>query len=73
LGSGVEILIHEATGAGLGHSSAGQAAQIARQAGAHKLVLIHYNSQKSAEMLQSAKEIFTGPVVLAEDFMRLEL
>ncbi len=73
LGAGVDILIHEATGAGLGHSSPAQAAQIGRDAGAHSLVLIHYSSKKAAEILDSAKGIFNGPVILAEDFMRLEV
>jgi ribonuclease Z len=73
LGDAVDILIHEATGAGLGHSSPAQAAQVGRDAKAHSLVLIHYASQKSSEILESAKGIFNGPILLAEDMMQLEL
>jgi ribonuclease BN (tRNA processing enzyme) len=36
------LLIHEATGAQKGHSSPGQAARVAREAGVAQLVLIHY-------------------------------
>jgi ribonuclease Z len=71
LASKTNVLIHEATGASLGHSSALQAAQIARQAEAEELILIHYSSQKAAETLASALEIFSGPVKLAVDFMKL--
>ena len=42
LGEDVDILIHEATGAANGHSSASQAGQIAAQAQAKRLALIHY-------------------------------
>ena len=72
LASNTDILIHEATGAGLGHSSPAQAAQIAREADAHSLVLIHFSAQKAVETLELAKGIFKGPIILAEDFMRLE-
>ena len=72
LANGADILIHEATGAGLGHSSPAQAAQIAHEAGARKLVLIHYSAQKAAETLESAKGVFTGPIVLAEDRMHID-
>jgi ribonuclease Z len=42
LASGADLLIHEATGAQMGHSSPGQAARVAREAGVAQLVLIHY-------------------------------
>jgi ribonuclease Z len=42
LASGADLLIHEATGAQRGHSSPGQAAWVAREAGVAQLVLIHY-------------------------------
>ncbi len=66
------ILIHEATGASVGHSSPAQAAEIARKAEAEKLMLIHYSKEKAAASLESAKEVFHGPVQLAEDLLRLE-
>ena len=71
LATKVNVLIHEATGAGLGHSSALQAAQIARQAEAEQLILIHYSIQSAAVTLASAREIFPGSLRLAEDFMKL--
>lgn len=42
LASGADVLFHEATGAQRGHSSPGQAARVALQAGVAQLVLIHY-------------------------------
>ncbi len=66
------VLIHEATGAGVGHSTPAQAAEIARKAEAEKLMLIHYSKEKAAASLESAKDVFHGPVQLAEDLMRLE-
>ncbi len=42
LAENADILLHEASGESLGHTSAFQAGQIAAQANAHQLVLIHY-------------------------------
>ena len=42
LAQDVDLLIHEATGEHFGHSSAAQAGEIARQAKAKSLYLIHY-------------------------------
>jgi ribonuclease Z len=72
LAAKADILIHEATGASLGHSSPSQAATIARQAEARQLILIHYSVQKAAETLQSAERVFDGPIKLAEDFMKFD-
>jgi ribonuclease Z len=66
------ILFHEATGEHPGHSSASQAGQIAAQAGVKSLYLIHYDPQAKDLVLQAQKE-FPGQVLLAEDFMRLEI
>jgi len=41
LARGAHVLVHEATGAGKGHSSAAQAAGIAAKAGVDRLVLVH--------------------------------
>jgi ribonuclease Z len=65
-----DVLIHEATGEYFGHSTATDAARDAVEAGAKKLVLIHYapirgNPQAT---LEEAKAVFQGPVELAEDF-----
>ncbi len=74
LARGANALIHEATGAGVGHSSATQAAMVARQSGVGNLFLIHYSAEPEGlpVMLQEAREIFPGKVVLAVDGMILD-
>jgi ribonuclease Z len=75
LAAGADVLIHEASGALPGHSSAAQAAETARQARVGELLLIHYPAgpQARGDLVAEAKKIFPGPVRLAEDFMRLEV
>jgi ribonuclease Z len=68
LARGTDLLIHEATGAGVGHSSAGQAAAAARDARAGRLLLIHtdpYADRKA--LLAEARRVFRGPVDIASD------
>lgn len=74
LAAGVDLLIHEATGAEFGHSSAEQAGSIARQAEAGKLALIHYStlSEPGNHLVEQAEASFGGPVVLAKDLMEFE-
>ncbi|MCZ2126352.1 MAG: MBL fold metallo-hydrolase [Anaerolineales bacterium] len=74
LGAGADVLIHEATGEMPGHSSAAQAGEIATQAEAGKLYLIHYHSGKFQEgdLVAEASQTFQGEVELATDFMQLE-
>ncbi len=67
-----DVLIHEATGASVGHSSSQQAAQIARQAGVKELILIHYAQAKGAEILSPVKDFFPGPARLSTDLLRFE-
>ena len=71
--NGADVVIHEATGAITGHSSAGQAGQVATTAGAKELVLIHYRTGKFAEgdLCAEAAEYFDGSITLAEDLMTL--
>lgn len=66
-----DLLIHEATGAHPGHSSAAQAGEIAARAEAGHLYLIHYNPQDETLVAQ-AQTTFSGPVTRAEDFMTLD-
>lgn len=75
LASGADILIHESNGGGMGHSSAKQAGEIAVQAGAKSLYLIHYPTWDSDPhyLIDEAKGSFGGPVFLAEDLMEIEL
>lgn len=71
LAQGADVLLHEASGASEGHSSAGQAGEMARQAQAKALYLIHYptGDTDTSTLVDEAKEHFDGPVELAEDFM----
>jgi ribonuclease Z len=74
LAEGADVLIHEAAGATRGHSSASQAGDIARQAEAGILYLIHYPTGKYArgDPPAEAGERYQGQVRLAEDFMTLD-
>jgi len=73
LAAGADLLIHEATGAEHGHSSAAQAGVIARQAEAGKLVLIHFDLDSNGDtLLDQARSTFPGPVELAYDLMEFE-
>lgn len=70
----VDVLAHEATGAGHGHSSAAQAGEIARQAAAKSLYLVHYPTGKfnDSTLADQARAAFRGPVALARDFLVLK-
>jgi ribonuclease Z len=65
-----DILIHEATGEYYGHSTGTDAALDAVDAGAKKLVLVHYSPLRGnpKTTLMEAQAIFSGPVELGEDF-----
>jgi len=73
LAQDADILIHEATGEGQGHSSPEQAGQIAQQAGVRKLYLIHYPVDAEVnDWVNRAKTCFSGGVVAARDLMTIE-
>jgi ribonuclease Z len=74
LAEGADVLIHEATGAERGHSSAEQAGQIAAQAEVGNLLLIHYPTGEFANenILNEARQQYQGEVALATDFMTLD-
>jgi ribonuclease Z len=74
LAQDADVLIHEAAGASTGHSSASQAAGIAREANAQNLYLIHYPTWKtdSTPLVAEAGEVFKGPIQLASDYQTLE-
>jgi ribonuclease Z len=74
LASNANTLVHEASGAGVGHSSAEQAGQIAMKAGVSHLYLIHYptGSNQVPNLVKNALAHFNGKVDLAEDFTTLE-
>ena len=74
LAQGADILLHEATGAFPGHSTAEGAAELARAAGARRLVLIHLaplSNDLDAQRL-AAEKIFGGPVLIGRDLDRYE-
>lgn len=51
-----------------GHSSAGDAAAMARAAGVRRLVLTHYSDEATSRDLdESARELFDGEIVVADD------
>jgi len=80
---GADILIHDAAfGEELkdwaiesGHSTAREAAEVAKQAGVKKLILTHISTRYSKDvspLLEEAKEVFENTTV-AEDFLNLEV
>jgi ribonuclease Z len=73
LSQNADVLIHEATGASFGHSSANQAGEIATKAGVKNLYLIHYTTavQTNVDLIAEAGETFNGKIKLARDFMVL--
>lgn len=73
LAQGVDILFHEASGPFKGHTPAAQAGEVAREAGAKALYLIHYPTGKfaSGDPAAEARQAFSGPVILARDMMRV--
>jgi len=75
LASGADVLIHEATGLSPGHTSAAQAGEIATRSEVGQLLLIHYQVHPDVDpnLVAEAAKRFQGPVVLAEDFMRISL
>jgi ribonuclease Z len=58
LAKGADLLVHEATGTGDGHSTAEDAARAARDAGAERLVLVHLPDGDKSEDLRAAEAIF---------------
>lgn len=75
LAGGADILIHEAGGASFGHSSAEQAGEIATKAEVGALYLIHYPTGRFAkgDISAEARKTFRGEVVVAKDFMVIEI
>jgi ribonuclease Z len=74
LADGADILIHEATGEGDGHSFPEEAGRIAQSAGARELYLVHYPPNSDSNLIiQQAKSTFDGKVVAAKDLMRVTL
>jgi ribonuclease Z len=70
-----DMLFHEATGEGVGHTSAAQAAVIATKAQARHLYLIHYSASKHSpeSLVEEAKQYFAGSIHATQDFMTFQL
>lgn len=75
LAGGADVLIHEASGGGVGHSTAEQAGSAAREAEVGRLLLIHYPTSGAdlAQLVAQARRVFSGEVALAEDLMEIEI
>lgn len=74
LADGVDVLIHEAAGGTVGHSSAEQAGDVASRSRAGRLLLIHYPPDSDPdELLEDARSSYSGDVALAQDLMRIPL
>jgi ribonuclease Z len=75
LAAGADVLIHEATGGAIGHTSASQAGGIAREAGVKRLLLIHYPTGdfNYQSLVGQAQATFEGEVELAVDMMEIPL
>ena len=72
---GVDVLLHEATGNEIGHSSAGQAGKAAQSAGVRHLMLVHYSTEKNTKMglIAEAAQFFTGKITCADDMQVIEI
>jgi ribonuclease BN (tRNA processing enzyme) len=79
---GADVLIHESGGLDaqaaevhrLGHSTAGDAARVAAEAGVGRLILTHVPADRLAEpMLAEACAEFDGPVEMASDLKLIEV
>ncbi|MBD5282930.1 MAG: ribonuclease Z [Bacteroides sp.] len=82
---GVDTIFHDCTygdesahlAAPRGHSTARQAAEIARRAGAKRLILGHFSKRYGAEeeldLARQAAEEFSGEIILANEGQKLDL
>jgi len=72
LARGANLLLHEAAGETMGHSSAAQAGAAARDAGVARLVLVHYDARETPPDLleQEARGVYNGFVRAGRDFDR---
>ncbi len=73
LARGADLLVHEATGGGPGHSTAADAAAVANAAGVPRLVLIHIAPHANADdkLQQEIDDLFPGAII-GQDGARFE-
>lgn len=74
LSQNADVLIHEAAGASIGHSSAEQAGVLAAECNVKELYLIHYpvGDFDYQTLVQEARKAFDGRISMAEDFDELD-
>ncbi len=75
LSRNADILIHEAAGPpSIGHSTARDAAELAAEVGAQSLYLIHYQvwNTDPTPLVEEARAVYDGPVILCEDYDEYE-
>lgn len=80
---GVNTIFHDATygddgvafAASYGHSTARQAADTARRAGAERLIIGHFSKRYKSEtpLVDQAKEVFAGEVIAANEGLTIDL
>ena len=75
LANGAQILIHEAAGASMGHSSAGQAGSAAARAEVDELYLVHYPVEGYDQLIlvREAETEYKGKVRIARSFEEIVL
>jgi ribonuclease BN (tRNA processing enzyme) len=57
-----------------GHSSAAEAAEMAREAGVRRLILTHYGEEStSTDLDEAAREVYTGEIEVADDHRTIDL
>jgi ribonuclease Z len=74
LANNADVLIHEANGNSVGHSSREQCGEIASEAGVKNLYLIHYpTDMEPSVLIGEAQNTFSGQISVCYDFMEIEL
>lgn len=74
LAQNADVLVHEATGESVGHTSSEQCGQIAHEANVRHLYLTHYPPESNFSKLEEkAKSHFQGSVTAAQDLMEIRL
>lgn len=84
MAEGADLLVHEATfgdeeaqrARETAHSTAREAATVAKMAGVRTLALTHFSarySRDASDLAREAREVFDGKLVMAKDGMELEI